>query len=1225
MLLIIALLAVIQYNIFLGYGIHDVGIIAWPAIIFFVGLFFGSRSIPYITILIMCLALVTKIMPNAYQFNGYADTGDLIVMMLVLVSFSLIGISIIRSNERSSTALGESEQRYRDLFENSSFGLYRTTPDGRFLLANPVMVRMMGFSSFDELAKYKLDLDGFVPGCLRSNFLELIELNGEVKGLESAWVRQDGTTIFTSESAHLTRDQHGKTLYYDGLIEDISQRKRLEEAFTESDTKYRRMVETTNEGVIALDLETRITLVNQQAAAMLGYKIEELLGQKLEALLFEEDIRDHQAQMELRTLGQNTEYERCFRRKDGSRLWTIISATATRDPAGRLDGAFGMLTDITERKRAENALRSSEEKFKKAFSMNPSAIVLARTRDNRVIEINEPFSQIFGYSSQEILDATTFEKELWVEPHDRERLLNDASNGLPLRNIELQFYTKDKRILTCSASFESLEIEGEQHILAVLDDITERKLAREKLLKSEALFRAVVEHNHEGIILMTAERRPFYVSPSYTQINGYLPEEWIGGYGPDYVHPDDQAIAANTIREVLQAPGRVGKASYRLRHKLGHWFWVETTVTNLLHDPAIQALVLNSRDITERRQSEKALRESEQRYRELFKHANLAIFQNTMSGKIQAVNPEFARMFGYSDPEDVLASIKNAAEAFADPARRDEIIRLKAEQPDLSTFESLYRRKDGSTFLGRLNVREVTNATISEPFFEGFIEDITERRQAEDALRESEEHYRGAITAAGLVPYVIDYKTRRFSFIGENILKLTGYTAGQITPAILSESILENRAWGLENSKLTIATAQNKFLADESENWGIDIRIRTRDGAERWLSDVSVPLRDKSGVVTQAIGVLQDMTERKQREKELETISHLSGSLREAPTRADMLPAILKQLVELNNCDAISIEMIDPLTGETVVEAAQGTWADLTGTRQAAGTGLNSIIAASQQPYHNNRMVDDPHFGMPLRFLNGIQAGAGVPLIAQNHLIGYLWVGRKNEISESEVRLLAAVADIAANAIYRATLFEQNEKHVEDLTLAYDTTLDGWAHALELRDQETEGHTRRVTQMTVELAIKMGIPESELENVRRGALLHDIGKMAIPDSVLLKPGTLNEREWEIMRRHPEYAFEFLEPIEYLHQAIDIPYCHHEKWDGSGYPRGLQGEQIPFVARIFAIVDVWDALRSNRPYRAAWSNEKTRNYILAQNQKHFDPQVLPVFLEMLKEKKTPGFD
>jgi putative nucleotidyltransferase with HDIG domain len=169
-----------------------------------------------------------------------------------------------------------------------------------------------------------------------------------------------------------------------------------------------------------------------------------------------------------------------------------------------------------------------------------------------------------------------------------------------------------------------------------------------------------------------------------------------------------------------------------------------------------------------------------------------------------------------------------------------------------------------------------------------------------------------------------------------------------------------------------------------------------------------------------------------------------------------------------------------------------------------------------------------------------------------------------------------------------------------------------------MRDNETEGHTQRVTEMTVRLAKRMGFGKQELVNVRRGALLHDIGKMGVPDRILLKPAALTDDEWMIMRKHPGFAYNMLSPIPYLQGALDIPYCHHEKWDGTGYPRGLRGEQIPLMARIFAVVDVWDAITSDRPYRAAWSREKALGHIRALNGAHFDPQVVENFLKMLGE-------
>jgi putative two-component system response regulator len=186
----------------------------------------------------------------------------------------------------------------------------------------------------------------------------------------------------------------------------------------------------------------------------------------------------------------------------------------------------------------------------------------------------------------------------------------------------------------------------------------------------------------------------------------------------------------------------------------------------------------------------------------------------------------------------------------------------------------------------------------------------------------------------------------------------------------------------------------------------------------------------------------------------------------------------------------------------------------------------------------------------------------------------------------------------------------------QKLQETYDTTMEGWVHALDLRDKETEGHTQRVTEMTLRIAHMAGFSEDQLVHIRRGALLHDIGKLGIPDSILLKPGKLTDEEWDVMRRHPTYAYEWLSPIAYLRPALDIPYAHHEKWDGTGYPLGLSGEQIPLPARIFAVVDVWDALRSDRPYRQGWSEERVLAHIATLADSHFDPHCVGLFNRML---------
>ena len=204
----------------------------------------------------------------------------------------------------------------------------------------------------------------------------------------------------------------------------------------------------------------------------------------------------------------------------------------------------------------------------------------------------------------------------------------------------------------------------------------------------------------------------------------------------------------------------------------------------------------------------------------------------------------------------------------------------------------------------------------------------------------------------------------------------------------------------------------------------------------------------------------------------------------------------------------------------------------------------------------------------------------------------------------------------AAIAIDNATLFQNLEKSNFELAMAYDATIEGWSRALDLRDRETEGHTKRVTEMTLSLARAMKIEGEPLLHIKRGSLLHDIGKMGIPDKILLKEGPLTQSEWAIMRQHPQLAIDLLNPIAYLHQALEIPYSHHEKWDGTGYPRGLKGEQIPLPARIFALADVWDALTSDRPYRKAWSEEKTLEHIRANSGTYFDPQMVDLFVKYI---------
>jgi HD-GYP domain-containing protein (c-di-GMP phosphodiesterase class II) len=304
--------------------------------------------------------------------------------------------------------------------------------------------------------------------------------------------------------------------------------------------------------------------------------------------------------------------------------------------------------------------------------------------------------------------------------------------------------------------------------------------------------------------------------------------------------------------------------------------------------------------------------------------------------------------------------------------------------------------------------------------------------------------------------------------------------------------------------------------------------------------------------------------------------------------------------------------------GEFSIKAARGMdHVKLESDTFAASRTIVRRVASTGEPVLTTNAQEDPRFGNQASIVNhNLRSILCVPLKLKNEIIGVIFLDSRVHTAlfqKDDLEMLSAFADQAAVAIDNARLFDNLQGANAELTSAYEATLNGWVHALDLRDKETEGHTQRVTALTLVLAKEFGIKEPELVHIKRGALLHDIGKMAIPDGILLKPGELTLAERKYMELHPIFAYDMLKPIEFLHPAIDIPYCHHEKWDGSGYPQNLRGKDIPFAARIFAIVDVWDALTSNRPYRKPLDTQEVRQHIRERSGSHFDPLVVEAFL------------
>lgn len=755
-----------------------------------------------------------------------------------------------------------------------------------------------------------------------------------------------------------------------------------------------------------------------------------------------------------------------------------------------------------------------------------------------------------------------------------------------------------------------------------------------------------------------------------------------------------------------------------------------------------------------------------------------AIFITDRQGVIEWVNPAFTRITGHSAEE----AIGQTARILKSGKRTGAFYKTLWDTilaGELWHAEMVNRTRDGGLFHVQQTITPLREPNGEIGHFVAIQQDITERVQAEAALRESEERYRTLVETApdSIVAVSLDGTLVSLNRAFET---LTGWPP--------EEWLGKPIAPFIHPDDLSAARELFQHILQGETRPPLEWRIRHRSGDYTTVELTAAP-RLEHGQVVGLLGIARDITERKQREREVGAIVTVSAALRTATTRAEMLPVILDQLLNLLRADGVLLAMRDPATGETTIELGRGpAGASFTGVRLPPGEGITGHVIATSQPYLNKEVQSDPRFARPdLLPPPDIHAVACVPLIVQGQSIGALCLLHARDIAANEIRLLTGIADIAANAIHRATLYEQTEErlqhlsalravdiailssldlrvtlnilldqstthlHVDaadvllfnrhtqtldyaaghgfrgggitrshlrlgegqagraalerrtiyilnlaeettsvrsgllanetfvahyatpliakgelkgvlevfhraslaadpewleflealagqaaiaidnanlfdglqrsnmELALAYEATIDGWSRALDLRDKETEGHTQRVTEMTEWLAQAMDIGEAELVHLRRGALLHDIGKMGVPDGILLKPGPLTDDEWKVVRRHPQLAYDLLSPINYLRPALDIPYCHHEKWDGTGYPRGLKGEQIPLAARVFAVVDVWDALRSDRPYRKGWPKEKVIEHIKAGSGTHFDPKAVEAFLREMNER------
>ena len=397
---------------------------------------------------------------------------------------------------------------------------------------------------------------------------------------------------------------------------------------------------------------------------------------------------------------------------------------------------------------------------------------------------------------------------------------------------------------------------------------------------------------------------------------------------------------------------------------------------------------------------------------------------------------------------------------------------------------------------------------------------------------------------------------------------------------------------------------------------------------EYWFDARLIPISDSKIIL-----IARDVTECRETkikmERQVQQLSILRSIDLAIASGLDLnllLSMLLDRMMAVMHVDAATILLWNGKTNLLEFSAGKGFHSNiLQYTRLKIGEGFAGRVALEREMIHvtdlgKERMEFDRS---PLFAQENFVTYWGVPLMAKGRVLGVLEMFHRAPIKPDKdlQDFLVMVAGQAAIAIDSAMMFSELQRSNVELSLAYDATIEGLSRALDLRDKETKEHTFRVTDITVKLATRLGVKQSELIHIRRGAILHDIGKVAIPDQILFKPGPLAQQEWDIMRRHPDIAVELLSPVTYLEPALEIPHWHHEKWDGSGYPDGLRQEDIPFAARLFALADVYDALTSNRPYRSAWSKWDAVEYIEDQSGTHFDPRILPEFLDLIN---TSGF-
>lgn len=762
--------------------------------------------------------------------------------------------------------------------------------------------------------------------------------------------------------------------------------------------------------------------------------------------------------------------------------------------------------------------------------------------------------------------------------------------------------------------------------------LSARRRAEEALRNSKDQLSSVYEAVGDVIFQLSVEGEDIYrfvsVNQPFLTATGLSREAVLGKLMNEVIPEPSRQIVLEKYREAI-ATGYIVHWEETSDYPSGRLTGEVSVVPVFNAAGNCTHLVGSVHDITQRKQAQEALRASEERLRLSTELAEVAVWEYSFITNSMSRSKNHDKLYGLDwQKKWDINTFLNATHP-DDRAYSTERIQRSAAPggPDQYTFDFRVIYPDQSvhwlTVIGQVVER---NSEGQGTTVRGALIDINKRKQAEQALEESRSQLQGIITSAMDAVITIDEDQRIILFnpAAERMYKCpASEVIGQSLTRFMPEYVRDShrqfvREFGRSNeSKRSMKTPSLELTC-------------IRANGEEFPSEVSISQLELGGQKLYT-AIVRDITERKAAEEKIKRqVEHISA-LREIDrtiiSSFDLrvsMEILLTQVSQQLGVDAVRVLLLNP--GSQMLEFTAGR-----GFRTHAfdhvqlrlGESYAGRAVLERQMVHITNLKNPPDKFGHAALLPGddFVCYYGMPLISKGKVKGVLEIFHRSPLEPGQEWLdfLDTLAGQAAIAVDNAALFENLQRSNLDLRLAYDATIVGWSHALDLRDKETEGHAQRVVEMAVELARAFGLSDEELIYVRWGGLLHDIGKMGIPDHILLKPGPLTDEEWVVMKKHPEFAYDMLSPIRYLKSAIDIPYCHHEKWDGTGYPRGLKGEQIPLTARIFAVVDVWDAITSDRPYRPAWTKEKALEHIKSLAGSHFDERVVQAFLDLKSVK------